>query len=251
VIVNEKTGTIADLWDGCDLKCNFRRTVGARLYRQWLEVVQLASTLEITDEEDAMIWQFTSTGIYSFQSLYKVITFRGVVPVYVPSVWNLKAPQEFISFSGCCLKTRDNPAKRQKVEVPFCLFYNENETSQHLFFDCVVVRKMWSMIPQAMGLEIGTSFESISAKWLSSKKFSAVNIISFAALWGIRKLRNEFCFQHIEWRSMEVLMMRVIRLAQNWLILCSVNKKEELVNYLTDLTVLARRPEMMLGRWWT
>jgi hypothetical protein len=111
--------------------------------------------------------------------------------------------------------TRGNLAKRQKVEVASCLFYNENENSQHLFFDRVVARKMWFMISQAIGLEIGASFESIGTKWLSNKKLSAVNIISFAALCGIWKLRNDFCFQQIEWRSMEELLMRVIRLAQN------------------------------------
>jgi hypothetical protein len=33
VIVNEKSGTIAELWDGCNLKCTFRRIVNERLGR--------------------------------------------------------------------------------------------------------------------------------------------------------------------------------------------------------------------------
>jgi hypothetical protein len=66
--------------------------------------------------------------------------------------------------------TRDNLAKRQKVEVASYLFCNENENNQHLFFDCLVARKMWFMISQAIGLEIGASFDSIGAKWLSNKK---------------------------------------------------------------------------------
>jgi hypothetical protein len=39
VIVNEKTGTIQELWDGVSLKCTLRRTVGDRLERMWMEVV--------------------------------------------------------------------------------------------------------------------------------------------------------------------------------------------------------------------
>jgi hypothetical protein len=42
VIVNEKAGTVADLWDGVELKCTFRRTIDNRLSRMWLEVLQLA-----------------------------------------------------------------------------------------------------------------------------------------------------------------------------------------------------------------
>lgn len=78
VIVNEKAGIVSGLWDGHNLKCTFRRTVDARLGRMWLEVVQLASTITFSDDDDAMIWKFSSEGLYTSQSLYKVINFRGV-----------------------------------------------------------------------------------------------------------------------------------------------------------------------------
>jgi hypothetical protein len=41
------------------------------------EVVQLASTISFSGEENWMIWSLTSNGVYSSQSLYKVINFRG------------------------------------------------------------------------------------------------------------------------------------------------------------------------------
>lgn len=44
-IVNEKAGTIFNLWDGVNLKCTFRRTVGQRLMADWLEIKQVASTI--------------------------------------------------------------------------------------------------------------------------------------------------------------------------------------------------------------
>jgi hypothetical protein len=31
----------------------------------WREVVQLASTINFSDEEEWMIWRFTSNGVYS------------------------------------------------------------------------------------------------------------------------------------------------------------------------------------------
>jgi hypothetical protein len=31
-IVNEQNGTIADLWDGYNLRCTFRRTMDIRLF---------------------------------------------------------------------------------------------------------------------------------------------------------------------------------------------------------------------------
>lgn len=62
------------------------------MMRMWEEIVQLASTIVLTDEEDEMIWQFSSNGVYSSQSLYKVINFRGVVPVDTSALWRIKVP---------------------------------------------------------------------------------------------------------------------------------------------------------------
>jgi hypothetical protein len=66
---------------------------------------ELVSTIELTGDDDAMIWQFHSSGVYSSQSLYVVINFRGVKPVYLLIVWKLVAPPQFISFYGYFSKT--------------------------------------------------------------------------------------------------------------------------------------------------
>lgn len=55
-------------------------------------VVELVSTLELSDEEDSLIWQFSSKGVYSSQSLYKIVNFRGINYVHVSAVWSLKVP---------------------------------------------------------------------------------------------------------------------------------------------------------------
>jgi hypothetical protein len=65
VIVNEKTSIVADLWDGQTLKCTFRRTVSEHLGRTWLEIVNLASTITFSGEEDALVWKFNSSGVYT------------------------------------------------------------------------------------------------------------------------------------------------------------------------------------------
>lgn len=75
VFIHEQSGTIAELWDGTNLKYTFRRGVDQRLMNMWLEIIQLASTIIFTDEEDSLIWKFNSSGTYSSQSLYKIINF--------------------------------------------------------------------------------------------------------------------------------------------------------------------------------
>jgi hypothetical protein len=85
-IVNEQNKSIAELWDGCNLRCAFRRCVDIRLYSMWQELLSIASTICLNDKEDEMVWQFHSSRIYSSHSLYKVVNFRGVMPVYMPAV---------------------------------------------------------------------------------------------------------------------------------------------------------------------
>lgn len=118
ILVNEKSSTVAKLWDGVNLKCTFRRGVDNRQMNLWLEIVQLASTITFSNDEDALIWRFTSNGVYSSQSLYKIINFRGILPVYVPAVWNLKIPPRVHFFlwllSKNKLLTRDNLSLRKK-----------------------------------------------------------------------------------------------------------------------------------------
>jgi hypothetical protein len=60
------------------LKCTFRRCVDLRLLHLWEEVVSIAEAIVLSGEEDVMVWQFHSSGVYSSQSLYGVINFRGV-----------------------------------------------------------------------------------------------------------------------------------------------------------------------------
>ena len=42
--------------------------------------------------------------------------------------------------------TRDNLSVRQKVDDKFYVFCSELETVNHLFFECVVAKVMWSIL---------------------------------------------------------------------------------------------------------
>jgi hypothetical protein len=67
---------------------------------QWDELVQIASSIQFSDDEDALIWQFNSSGILTVQSLYAVINNRGVQQVFTPVVWKIKVPPRIHIFCG-------------------------------------------------------------------------------------------------------------------------------------------------------
>jgi len=116
VINNEKGITIERAWDGVNLKLTFRRAIPERLMLLWEELLQIASTIEFSDNDDDIIWQYDSKGKYSVKSLYSVVSFRGVTPVHVPAVWKLIIPPRIHIFlwllSRNKLLTRDNLGKK-------------------------------------------------------------------------------------------------------------------------------------------
>ena len=116
----------------------------------WFELLGIVEEVNLVEEEDQIIWSFSSNGQFSVQSLYAVINHRGVKPVYVQSVWNLKIPPRIQIFLWLLSKnkilTRTNLAKRKKLDDLSCLFCSETESVHHLFFDCCVAKCMWSVL---------------------------------------------------------------------------------------------------------
>jgi hypothetical protein len=99
-IVNEHGKTISEAWNRTNLKFSFRRIVNRALMTQWKELIQIASGIELTDEEDSIIWQYCSNGKYYVQTLYAIINDRRMRQVYTPVVWKIHVPSRIHIFYG-------------------------------------------------------------------------------------------------------------------------------------------------------
>jgi hypothetical protein len=149
-VVNQQMKTVADLWDGQQLKCDFRRTFTPQMMEMWLEICEIAQSITFSMEEDLLIWKYESKGVYSSKSLYAIINFRGVQPVFLPAVWDLKIPPRVQIFlwllSQNKIMTRDNLRHRCIQKTLQCELCSELESVKHLFFDCLVSRLLWSVV---------------------------------------------------------------------------------------------------------
>jgi hypothetical protein len=92
VINEQQDNTVRDVWDGVDLKLTFWRTVSESIMNLWWELLSLMDDFSFSEEEDHILWSYTSSGKYEVQSLYAVISFRGIAPIYVSSIWKLSVP---------------------------------------------------------------------------------------------------------------------------------------------------------------
>lgn len=50
MLINEKSSSIAEAWDGVNLKFTFRRNVSEHLMNIWEELVAIASSISFVDE---------------------------------------------------------------------------------------------------------------------------------------------------------------------------------------------------------
>jgi hypothetical protein len=79
---------------------------------QCQELLVIVNTISFSEDEDQLIWQYETNGVYSSSSMYSLVNLRGVQPVFLPLVWKLKIPPRiqvfFWIFSHNKIMTRDN-----------------------------------------------------------------------------------------------------------------------------------------------
>lgn len=147
------------------LKFSFRRSVSPSLMNMWYEILAIAGSIVFSTDPDAIVWKFTSNGIYSVQSLYAVVNFRGVKPIHPQLSGSCAFLLEFRFFlwlfSNNKLLTSDNLAKRREVNEKSCVFCDEPESISHLFFDCCVVNIMWELCSSIFGIQLSGGFENV------------------------------------------------------------------------------------------
>ena len=198
----------------------FRRCVSTSTMNLWLELCSLLESVSLSEEEDQILWHYTSSGKYSVQSLYAVINHRGVTPMFVGSIWKLTIPPRVQFFlwllSNNRVLTRDNLGKRREVSDPTCLFCSEKESISHLFFECCVARNIWLIISELLNQDIGANFESIARFWVANKRHKFTNVVTSSVIWSLWKLRNEMCFQGVTWTGMKRVLLRTVRMARRW-----------------------------------
>jgi len=247
----KKTATIADLWDGDQLKVTFRRCFDHRLLIQWYEILQIAQTIHFSGEEDALIWKFDAKGTYSVSSFYAVVNFKGTLPVYVHALWKVKTPPKIHFFLWLIahnkILTRDNLVKRQHVDDLTCVFCSEPESCDHLFFDCCVAQVVWKELRHIMGFaDMVFSFTSVASMWLCEKKHVVHNSAIAAALWVVWTTRNDLCFNRTPWSGMQRIWRMLASTLSQWRVLFSGDASGDVDRVVRGLEHLVQAPPPLL-----
>ena len=115
--------------------------------------------------------------------------------------------------------TRDNLKKRNLNKPVCCIFCAEDETIEHLFFQCIVAKHVWQFISEFFSLPLGVDFISIAKFWLANKKHATLNSVCSATLWCIWKFRNNMIFNGLPWINLHQVLHMILRSVKRWMII--------------------------------
>ena len=155
----------------------------------------------MTQERDVFRSNLTTSGSFTFDSMYRALTHSEVPTDNNKKIWKSKIPLKVKIFVWYLHRrvvlTKDNLAHRNWQGSKKCSFCTHDETIKHLFFQCKFARSTWSVIQIASNLYPPTSIANMFGHWLDaiSNRFrTLIRMGAYTLLWSLWLCRNDLVF---------------------------------------------------------
>jgi hypothetical protein len=128
-----------------ELEWNFsyRRCFGNSEMEEWREMMAKLERVNLTDLEDRVTWKLEKSGKYTTRSMYRFITFAGVIDVRMMEIWKSKIPLKVQNFLWMAwhdrIQTIQQLKKRNWDKADVCKFCGKEESVNHLLFQLKVI----------------------------------------------------------------------------------------------------------------
>jgi hypothetical protein len=138
--------------------------IGPRL-TAWNALLQLLDSIQLSTWPVEFCWNLHPNEKFSVGLLYKTIIQSDILVNSNKKIWKMKIPLKPKIFGwylrrGVIL-TKDNLVKRNWHRSTQWVFCHQDETINHLFFQCHFARSIWSLIQVASSLYPPTSVANI------------------------------------------------------------------------------------------
>jgi hypothetical protein len=168
-IVRKKNVTVAHVLGAVPLNISFRRGLVGDNWDKWLKLVESLLEVQLSLGKEFFVWNRSKT--LSMRAMYKDLMNRVGFRFDISS-WKVKVPLKVKIFLwylrfGVIL-TKDNLAKRKWKGDTDCCVCGEQETIQHLFFECPVARQVWSSFSITFDIGNLTNMNDLFGAWLGS-----------------------------------------------------------------------------------
>jgi hypothetical protein len=120
------TKTLTEVWVDSEIRLSFRRNFSTSMGQMWEELCEVVEHMELNEDSDSLVWGYEKSRVYSTQSCYAVISFRGLTPMFLPVIWNIVVTPKIHLFLWLLahnkLATVDNLNKRGLNKPVQCCF---------------------------------------------------------------------------------------------------------------------------------
>lgn len=139
----------------CSWNSSYRRGFGEPEVREWNALMAKLSEVTLTEEEDGVIWNLEPSGKFTTKSIYRFITFGRVFDVRMLDIWRAKIPLKDQIFLWLAWRDRIQTTQQLKRRnwdgTDDCKFCLEEESVNHLLFQCPIARIIWCWIRDSLG----------------------------------------------------------------------------------------------------
>jgi hypothetical protein len=149
-ICNHKEWTVEKVLRNGNINLIFRRAFGKAEELEWEDLVEIVERVNLSQQTDSVSWIFEKSGEFSTTTLYKELSFPGVVNVWVMNIWrpSLSFKIKIFLCQICNDKVQfvDQLKKTNWVGPIECKLCGQMETTEHIYIQCVVTSFCWNVI---------------------------------------------------------------------------------------------------------
>lgn len=110
---------------------SYRRSFGTLEMEEWRDLMVRLDNVTLSEIEDKVTWKLEKTGRYTTRSMYRYITFAGVIDVRMMELWNSKVPLKVQIFLWMAwhgrIQTVQQLKKRNWDKADVCEFCGKEE----------------------------------------------------------------------------------------------------------------------------
>ena len=139
-------------------------------------MLEMLHHFNLQQGEDIPIWVLDKSGNYTTRSMYRFLTFGGVVNSRMKKIWSARLPMKIKVFLWLAIEDRIQSGVALKHKSwkgdPNCSLCTSPETADHIIFQCVLARFAWVGVSEALGW----NDSPISFSYLFSKQGGAMTM---------------------------------------------------------------------------
>lgn len=197
-----------------DWELDLRRNLGPGELAEIYEMKEVLDEVQITGEDDKLIWALEPSGKFCSKSLYRLMVDPGEVDTRMKDLWEVKLPWRNRVQTGEQLKVR----KIKHSEL--CKYCGKLETRDHLFFNCHISLVIWVWVRISLRwgqrpISLANFQDMINLGEVERSK--SVNFFIIASVaWSICKSRNDSVFNNNLIKSPKSIAYKALALMKQW-----------------------------------